>query len=72
MQGTLFQALCKAQRIPCSNEFSLTSTLGDQVVVITIIIFITIINTIIIIITIIVILTSHLIILARCKFASGK
>jgi len=26
-----WQALCKAQRIPCSNEFSLTSTLGDQV-----------------------------------------
>ena len=26
-----WQALCKAQRIPCSNEFSLTNTLGDQV-----------------------------------------
>ena len=26
-----WQALCKSQKIPCSNEFSLTNILGDQV-----------------------------------------
>ena len=34
MITSVFQALCKSQRIPCSNEFSLTNTLGDQVVII--------------------------------------
>ena len=34
IKTSVFQALCKSQRIPCSNEFSLTNTLGDQVVII--------------------------------------